>query len=106
MHFAGAARVDEEMRAGDVGGDRKPARGDFAGPATGRRLDRTVVEQGRKDNGVAGFFAELSSDIPTPEQRHILPHGRRGLRRRIARWQGRRRRSRTTAGRYGDPLRT
>src|SRR5438552_8890598 len=49
MHFACAACVDEEMRAGDIGGDRKPARGDFASPAARRRLDRALVQRNRKD---------------------------------------------------------
>ena len=55
MHFAGTARVEKQMRAGNMGGNRKPARGDFPRPATGRGLDRSLVEGSREDDGVAGL---------------------------------------------------
>src|SRR5882757_8223011 len=55
MHFASATGIEEQMRAGNIGGDREPARGDFSRPATGRRLERSLVERRRKDDGIAGL---------------------------------------------------
>src|SRR5215469_4382269 len=55
VHFAGAARVHEEMCAGDAGGEWQSARRYFAGPAAGRRLDGTLVEGRLENDAVAGL---------------------------------------------------
>src|SRR6202011_358893 len=55
MHLAGATRIHKQMRARDIGGDRKSAGGDFTRPTAGCCLDRSLVERSREDDRVAGL---------------------------------------------------
>ena len=73
MHFAGAARVEKQMRTGNMGGNRKPARGDFPRPATGRGLDRPLVEGRREDDRVAGLSRNCFQIIR--RRRNIIARG-------------------------------
>ena len=55
VHLTGAAWIQEQMRAGDIGGNRESARSDLTRPAAGSGLDRPLVEGSRKNDGVAGL---------------------------------------------------
>src|ERR1700751_3214718 len=63
MHLAGAAGVDEQMCARDIGSDRQTPCGDLARPSAGGRLDRRPVQRCREDNGVTRLVRNSLQEI-------------------------------------------